>query len=110
MGRKPNADTLEIVKGLYLKLQPNSRHLQAHCRLNNQTPRKSMGTEDVEQARLTGLEWYFDLKQQAKLGVLLVKISFQHLATEYLRTIPAGAKYRYRPHRISPYRTTRRAC
>jgi integrase len=95
VGRKPNADTLEIVKGLYLKPQPNSRHLQAHCRLNNQTLRKSMGTEDVEQARLAALEWYFDLKQQAKLGVLLVKISFPHLATEYLRTIPAGAKYRY---------------
>ena len=54
-----------------------------------------MGTDDVEQARLAALEWYFDLKQQAKSGVLLVSISFTHLVTEYLKTIPAGAKLNY---------------
>ena len=96
MGRKAKISTVEVVEGLYLKSQPNSSNLQAYCRISGHTFRKSVGTDNLAKAKSAALEWYYDLKQQAKKGVLLKKVSFNKLCSDYLKTIPtSGAKFAY---------------
>ena len=95
MGRRAKNSTVEVVEGLYLKSQPNTVNLQAYCRINSQTFRKSVGTDNVAKAKSIALDWYYDLKQQAKKGILLKKVSFNELTDAYLKTIPKGAKFEY---------------
>lgn len=95
MGRRAKNSSIEVVEGLYLKPQPNTINLQAYCRINGQSFRKSVGTDNVSQAKSAALEWFYDLKQQAKKGLLLKKTSFNTLCAEYLKTIPKGAKFEY---------------
>ena len=95
MGRRAKNSSIEVVEGLYLKPQPNTINLQAYCRINGQSFRKSVGTDNVSKAKSAALEWYYDLKQQAKKGLLLKKTSFNTLCAEYLKTIPKGAKFEY---------------
>lgn len=95
MGRRAKNSTVEVAEGLYLKSQPNTVNLQAYCRINSQTFRKSVGTDNLAKAKSIALDWYYDLKQQAKKGILLKKVSFNELTDAYLKTIPKGAKFQY---------------
>ena len=91
MGRRAKNSTVEVAEGLYLKSQPNTVNLQAYCRINSQTFRKSVGTDNVAKAKSIALDWYYDLKQQAKKGLLLKKTSFHYLPMK-LKVMRAARK------------------
>lgn len=95
MGRKAKSTTITVTPGLLLKQSAKSPFWQCYCRINSASYRKSTGAAAVEEAKQIALEWFFELKKQAKAGVGLKRISFSTLAENYLKTVIGEAKLRY---------------
>jgi integrase len=93
MGRLKANQTITVRDGLYLKSVTGTKNLQAYCRLENQTFRKSMKTDDEDVAAERAREWFYGLKNDVAHGVTTKKISFSTLAENYLKTIPPSSKY-----------------
>jgi integrase len=95
LGRKAKATTITVTPGLLLKLSAKSPYYQCYCRIKDASHRKSTGKADLEAAKQEALEWFFELKKQAKAGVALKRMGFDKLADNYLKTVIGDAKWRY---------------
>jgi hypothetical protein len=83
------------MRGLYLKKATTSPYWYCSCQLRNTHLRKSTGTDDVDQAKLFALEWFFLLKQRVELGIRFQRISFNNLAENFLKTVIGDNKFAF---------------
>jgi len=80
---------------LYLKKATTSPYWYCSCQLRHTHLRKSTGTDDVEQAKLFALEWFFLLKQRVELGIRFQRISFNNLTENFLKTVIGDNKFAF---------------
>jgi len=77
MGRKANADTIEVIQGLYLSRV--GEVYRCYFRLGGKQFRRSTKTGDLGAAKLKALTWYHDAQGRLARGETVESVSFAKL-------------------------------
>ena len=100
MGRKPNANTINLIACVRLKRHPRTAIWQLSCSAHGLTIGKSLMTTDETAAKLAATDYYQAQCEHISLGKVFNRVSFPDAATDYLQTVIGKSKRDYHAETI----------
>lgn len=103
MGRIKNDYSIEVVEGLYIRLNPNAKNPKYlySFTLKGQQHRASTKTNNEADAKLIALKAYTDAKNNIREGKTSQKHSFKKLCRVYLQNIESTPKHKFHKETIA---------